>query len=178
MFLTKLKQKALGHEVPRQIRLCSRITDHDESSHEVESGEERFAQLVIAGGDATEVLELVKKAFHPVAFLVEGFVVEEFFAPRVDGWNDGFQSVQGQALANAVGVVALIQRRRLQDIVRIQRVVERLELAAIMGLAFRQVKSRAATFIDRSGMNLGAQSPARAAQSLVGAVFFGAPAAC
>jgi hypothetical protein len=40
------------------------------------------------------------------------------------------------------------------------------------------VKSRAATFIDRSGMNLGAQSPARAAQSLIGAVFFGAPAAC
>jgi hypothetical protein len=144
----------------------------------MESGEEGFAQLVVAGGNATEVFDLVEKAFHAVAFLVEGFVLRELFAAGAHRGNDGLHAVQGQAFADAVGVIAFVQRRRLQDVVRIKGVLQTLKLAAIMGLAFRQVKGCAATFIDRGGMNLGAQSPARAAQSLVRAVFFGAPAAC
>jgi len=154
------------------------MADHDEGGDQMESGEESLAQLVVASGDTAEMFELVEKAFHAVALFIEHFVVEEFFAPRVDGRDNGFQSVPGQALADAVGIIAFVQRRRLQDIVWIEAVVKTFKLAAIMGLTFRQVKGRAAIFINRGGMDLGAQSPARAAQSLVGAVFFGAPAAC
>src|SRR5271168_678854 len=101
-------------KVTSSSRQCSRMTDHDEGGDQMESGEESLAQLVVAGGNAAEMFELVEKAFHAVALIIEHFVVEEFFAPRVDGRDDGFQSVPGQALADAVGIIAFVQRRRLQ----------------------------------------------------------------
>jgi hypothetical protein len=50
-------------------------------------------------------------------------------------------------------------------------------LAAVVGLALGEMQSHAAVLIDRYRVDLRAQPPTRASQSLLGAVFLGAPAA-
>ena len=51
-------------------------------------------------------------------------------------------------------------------------------MSTVVGVASTQMESYTAIFIDGGSVDLGAQSPARASKSLIGAVFFGAPAAC
>ena len=90
-------------------RLCSRIIDYDKSGYQVESGKEGFAQLVIAGGNAPEVFDLVEEALDKVAMAVKVLVVMELFTPRADWRNYGLNSVIREAFADAIGIIAFIE---------------------------------------------------------------------
>ncbi len=122
--------------------------------------------------------ELVKEAFDAVAPAVEFLVVGQLLAPAADGRNDGFNPVGSQALADAVGIVTFVERGELKDVLRVEAFIEGLKLPAIVRLACGQVERDRAVFVERGGVDFGGEAPARAAQSLVAAVFFGAPAAC
>ena len=69
-----------------------------------------MAKLVGAGGDATELFDLVEKAFDAVALAVERRVAGEFLAPRGDRRNDRFDAIGGRAFANAVRSIAFVAR--------------------------------------------------------------------
>ncbi len=144
----------------------------------MEGGAKGFGQFVVAGGYPAELFELVEITLHPIAFPVEGLVVRDFLTPRTEGRNDRFDSIEGQPFADPIRIVASIQGDRLQDILLLQALVEAFKLAAIMGLACRQVEGDAAIFVDRGRVDFGAPASTRAAQSLLRTVFFGAPAAC
>jgi hypothetical protein len=122
----------------------------------MECGEESLLELVVTGGDAAEVFDFIEEAFDAVALPVEDLVVMEFLAAGVDRRDDGFHAIAGQTLANAIGVIALVQRGGLQHVVDWQALIERLKLAAVVGLAFGQVERHAAVFIDGGGVDLGA----------------------
>ena len=162
----------------QRTRECSRIPDDQESGDEMEGGKEGFGQLVVAGGDAAELFELVEEALDAVAAPIECQVVGQFLAAGRDRGNDRLKSIKGETLPDAIGVVTSVEGSRLQDVVRVEAFVEAFKLPAIVGVPRAQVEGHGAVFIDCGRVDLRAQSPARAAQSLIGAVFFGAPAAC
>ena len=137
-----------------------------------------MAKLVVARGEAAELLELVEKAFDAFALTVERRVVVKFLAPRGDRRNDRFDAIGGQAFADAVRIVAFVERGGFEHVVRVEALVEAFKLAAVVGLAGGQMEGGAAVFIDRRRVDFRAPTPARASQSLLGAVFLGAPAAC
>jgi hypothetical protein len=137
-----------------------------------------MAQFVVTRGDPAEVFHLVEKALDaiapPVAFLVVGW----FLAARTLGRDDRFNAIEGQPFTDAIGIVAFIESRGLQNIVRVEALIKRLKLPAVMGFSRGQMQSYGAVFVDRRRVDFGGVAPARASQSLVCTVFFGAPAAC
>ena len=135
---------------------------------------EGAAQFVVAGGDAAELFELVEKAFDAVALAIERLVLLEFLAPRGDRRNDRFDAIGGQAFANAVRIAAFVERGGFGHVVRVEALVEAFKLAAVVGLAGRQAEGGAAVLLDRRRVDFRAPTPAKASQSLIGAVFFGA----
>lgn len=85
---------------------------------------------------------------------------------------------RGQTLANTIGIVATIHDRGLQNVVGGEALVEAFKLPAVVRLAGTHLERDGAVFIQGSRVDLGAESPARAAQSLItGVFFFDAPAA-
>ena len=118
-------------------RKCSRISGDHESGDKIEGREKGFAKLVVSGSDAAEVLEFVEEAFDAVTFAVTILVVVKLFTARADGRNYRLDSVQSQAFANAVGIVASIEGGCLQDIIGIKAFVEAFKLPTVMGMARR-----------------------------------------
>ena len=93
------------------------ITDGDDKT---EAGEEVAGELVVARGDAAEVLEPAKGAFDNVAGLigdrVEGMAIN---AGDLVG-NDGDGAARSQQAAQVIGIIALVAdkaagRRRRRD---------------------------------------------------------------
>jgi hypothetical protein len=159
-------------------RSCSRIPDNQESGDEANGGEEGFGQFVVARSDAAKLFEFVEKALDAVTTPIKGFVAGRFLAAGADGRDDRFDSVQGQALANALGVVALVESGELRDVVRVEAFVKSFKLPAIVGLAGAQVEGERTVFVEGRRVDFGGEASARAPQSLLRPVFFGAPAAC
>ena len=144
----------------------------------MDSRKEGFAQFVVARGNAAEVFELIEKTFDAVALAIARLVIGEFLTASADGGNHRFDAIVVQALADAIGVVAFIERCGLQNIVGQETVIQAFKLPAIMRVPGAQVERDAAVFINRGRMDFGGKSPARPPQSLLGTLFFGAPAAC
>ena len=124
------------------------------------------------------MFEFVKKAFDAVALTVTGVIVRELAGARWDRWYHRLHSVITQALTNAVGIIGFVHRGRFEHVVGIQALIERFKLAAVVGMSGSEMEGHAAVFVDSRRVDLRAQSSTRAPQSLVAAVFFGAPAAC
>ena len=96
----------------------------------------------------------------------------------LDRWYNRLHSVVTHALTNAVGIIALVHSGRVEHVVGIQALIERFKLAAVVGMPGSEMEGNAAVFVNSRRVDFRAQSPTRAPQSLVAAVFFGAPAAC
>ena len=136
-------------------------------------GEENLGELVVTGGDGAEMLELVEKTLHEVAFAVEdevararGFSVgfgrdDRDDRPLVEGGDEG------------VGVVRLVGDQGAG----IDGIDERLSASQIVILARAEHHlDRIAEGVDER-VHLGGQSAAGSADGLR-AVFFWAPALC
>ena len=65
-------------------------------------------QLVVAGGDATEVLEAIEGCFNPTAFAVAAFVVADLPLAAVLAGDDRRDAFFPQVGPEPVGVVALV----------------------------------------------------------------------
>ena len=123
-------------------------------------------------------MSLAQEALKAVAAAIKGFVVGQFLAAGADRRDDWRNAVDGQAVADAVGVITFVEGRKLQDVVRVEAVVEGFKLPSIVGLAGGQMERDGAVFVESRRVDFGGEPPARAPQSLLGAIFFGAPAAC
>ena len=66
------------------IRLCSRITQRNQSGNEVNESKESPVELFVTGGDSAELFELVEKAFHAIALLVNIQVVADYWKTRAE----------------------------------------------------------------------------------------------
>jgi len=141
----------------------------------VEHGEEVAGGLVVAGGEATEVFELVEAALDDVAGPVE-YRVE---APSASLAGDQHRDVGAPALAadevgEPSGVIALVGDQRAST----QRAGDQSARGGdVVDLARgqRQAQGQAAPVDQR--VQLGGQPAARAADRL-GPPFLRAPAAC
>ena len=105
----------------------------------MESGQEGFGQLIVAGGDAAELFELVEVALNAVAPAIEFLVVGQFLAARTDRRNHRLDAVVSQACADAICVIALVEGGGLQDIVGVKALVEGLKLPSVVGLTGGQM---------------------------------------
>lgn len=144
----------------------------------MDGGEEGFSEFVVARGDPAKLLELIEEALDAVAPAVT-LGVEGQRAGAGRQWrNHGVDSIERQALTDAISIIAAVEHRRFQDIVLRQAFVEHFKLPAIVSLARRQVERYGAIFVERRGVDFGGEPAARASQSLIASVFFGAPAAC
>ena len=62
-------------------------------------------------------------------------VVRQLLAPAADGRNDGLHPSESEARTQAVGIVALVERGELDDVLRVETFGEDFK-----GLARRQVE--------------------------------------
>lgn len=72
----------------------------------MQSSEEGFGELVIAGGDAAEVFELIEEALDAVALTVELFVEGQAATARRERRDGRFNFFITEAFSNAIGVVS------------------------------------------------------------------------
>ena len=68
----------------RNASLCSRITQRNQSGNEVNESKESPVELFVTGGDSAELFELVEKAFHAIALLVNIQVVADYWKTRAE----------------------------------------------------------------------------------------------
>jgi len=127
----------------------------EESGDEMESGAEGFRQLVVAGGHAAELFELVEKSFDAVAFARDRLVVMEFLAAGADRRNDGLDAVQGETSADPVCIVAFVEGGGLDHVLGIETVVQVFKIATVVGLARGEVQRHAAVLINGRGVDFG-----------------------
>src|SRR5262245_42084918 len=119
------------------------------------------------------MLDAVEEAFHQVAVFIQVTIIGPLLL-AVRHWRDYHQSASRTNVRDqGIGVVCLVGHHRLS----VQSLDQGLSLLDVRLLATGQIAAqRIAQCIDR-GMDLGAQSSARASKRLR-AVFFWAPAAC
>ena len=121
------------------------------------------------------MFEFVEEALDAVAAPVKGLVAGRFLAAGAHRRDDRFDPVGGQALADAVGIVAFVEGGELQDVVRVEAFVEGFKLPAIVGLAKGQVKRDGAVFVEGRSVDLGGEASTRAPQSQLRPVFLARP---
>jgi hypothetical protein len=120
------------------------------------------------------MLDLVEEAFDEVALAIEGEVGFAWLLAVRLRRNDGRDLSLSECVDERVRVVALVGDQR----VGLEVFEQRLGLRDVGGLSGRErQRDRIAECID-DGVDLGCQSAARAADGLVSAVFFWAPALC
>ncbi len=63
-------------------RACGQLLEPDHHGCDADHGHDGLGSLVVAGGDATEVFDLVDKTFDQMALLVELGIVRDGLAAR------------------------------------------------------------------------------------------------
>lgn len=130
-------------------------------------GEEGPVEFFVAGGNPAELLELIEKAFHAIALPVNIPVIrKEYFAIGLGRYNR-LDAILKKPVTNSVGIIAPVQSRRFEHVLRIKRLVKRLKGAAIGNIASTQDQGGAPIFVQAGRVNLGGQAPTRASQSLI-----------
>ena len=89
-------------------RLQTRSQPEREQGGEGDGGQEVVGELVVAGGDATEVLEPAEGVLDQVAIAVSASVVGDLPLARDPAWNDRHGAGLTERAAQAIGVVALV----------------------------------------------------------------------
>jgi len=147
----------------------------NESSGEVDCGEEVSSSFVVAGGDGAKLLELAVEVFDEMASLVELLVESSRRLARAPWWDDkGLSCAQQGVNDTLVGIEGFVGQQGGGLHVRQQRI----GAAQIMGLPRGQKEAQGVAQSIDQGVDLGAQSAFAAPDRLVCAVFFWAPALC
>ena len=138
-------------------------------------GEEIAGGLVVASGDGAELLEFGEEVLDEVARLVDFTIIGARLAPVGFGGDHGGLAGSGERGAHpSVGIESLVGDQRVGLHAR-QEMVGADEIVCLS--AGQEEADRIAERIDQ-GMDLGAQSAARAPDRLIFVEFFLAPALC
>ena len=150
------------------------MVEPDAGASESDGGEEVSCELVIAGGDAPEVLEFVEEALDEVALAVE-LGIDRAANPYVAlGWDMGPSAAGLDDLDDGTGGVSAVG----DHVARQTEAIEQLRGGGLVGrLAGGEHEAdREAACVD-DDMDLGAQSSTRTADGVIRAPLF-PPAAC
>ena len=141
----------------------------------MDGGEKISRGFVVARGDGAELFEFAEEVLDQVARLVEMFVeIAGRGAVAAERNDRPFAGLGERPDDPLVGIVSLVGDQDGGGDLRQQGV----RAGKVMRLSGGQVEGeRVAEGIDQ-GMDFGAQSAFAAADRLVAAVFFGAPALC
>ena len=93
---------------PQWIRVWTRSAPEGDDGSECDGRDVVSGQLVVAGGDTTEVLEAIEGCFNPPAFAVAALVVADRPLAAALAWNDRRDALFPQVGPEPVGVVALV----------------------------------------------------------------------
>lgn len=141
----------------------------------MDAGEEVAGELVVARGDGAELLELAEEVLDQVARFVERFVVGPRRRAAALGRDHRQLAGGGERFDHpGIGVECLVGNQRVGG-KRGQEGVGTLQVVRLAGR--EQEADRVAERIDQ-GVDLGAQPAFAAADRLVFAGFFCAPALC
>jgi len=138
----------------------------------------RALEFVISSGNSPEFFELTEETLDLVALFVELDVIKDRLFSVGLGRDYRFDAIFGELIPDFVGIISFVYSRSFDNVVLIDSAIKLLKAAAIMDVSATQRHSDALVFVDASGVNLGGCSASRASNSLLGALFFGAPAAC
>ena len=140
----------------------------------MDHGEEVLGELVVTGGDATEVLELAEEAFDQIAVTVERLAEAGFPFAIGFGRDVGHRALRLDQIADAIGVISLVGEN---DGARIETIKQAERGGSVVGLAGGQAEpDREALGID-DGVDLGREAAAGATETMIQAPLF-AVAAC
>ena len=156
-----------------RFRLRGQLPEPQDGGGDGDDGEELASGLLVASGDAADLLELGKAALDEVSFLVELAVERRLLRPRGGVRNDGYRACLGKGFAAVVGVVGGVGQHRGRPILTEQGCGLR-RIAALAG--GEDDLGRTAQAADGQ-VDLGAQAAAGSANGLILRPFF-APAAC
>ena len=134
------------------IELFEPDCDRGEFDEAHEVGE----QLVVACGDAAELLELVEEALNDVALLVEIDIVGAFDRSVSLGWDHGLAAGFRNLVAQMIGVVALVSDRDVRGEAFDQLVRE----GDVVALAWRADQAHRIAKRVARGVDFGAQAAA------------------
>jgi hypothetical protein len=141
----------------------------------VDGGEEVTPGLVVSGGNGTKLLELGKEVLDQMACLVEMTIIVTDHLTVGFGGDDRGLASNGQWLDNPlIGIERLITDQGVGLHGR-EKVICPNE---VMSLATSEEEADEVAQCVGQGVDLGAQSAARATDRLVLAEFFWAPALC
>ena len=119
-------------------------------------------ELVVAGGDTAELLQLVEEALDEVAFLVEDLVVRPSLLSVPLGRNDRVRSGVVDGLVQMVSVVSLVGDHGL----RVEACDQLVAAGGIMALTWPEQQAHRVAEHVRGRVDLGAQPAVGAVQSL------------
>ena len=136
------------------------MSDCDADRRKSNGREEVSGELVIAGGDAAEVLEAREHPLDQIALAIECLVIGDRSAPTTRRWNDGFGAVLREKLTQTVGVIGLVGNEALD---RTCRGEQRGSERNIIDVARREQKDAWAAFGIGQGMDFCRPPAARAA---------------
>ena len=141
---------------------------------ELEESQECVSELVVSGGDATELLELVEEALDKVSLTIERlFPAESPLAPAHVG-NVGDRTASLDVSSDAVRIVGLVGN---DDGAPLEVGQERFDGRQIVRLTGRDEDlDRPALTID-AGVDLGREPSAAAPHTTISTLFF-TPEAC
>src|SRR5437660_12258007 len=91
-----------------QTRLNRHSTHPDHSTCDVDECEEVNCSAVEAGGEASEVLELIEAAFDAIAFLVESSVMRDRNLARAGRRDDGAHAGVCDQLTKSVAIIGFV----------------------------------------------------------------------
>src|SRR3954468_8335956 len=90
---------------PCSARRCGQLPEPEDDCSERDDGGVVARRLLVAGGDATELLELGKAALDQMPLLVEVAVERVLASARRVVWDNGLRARVGDHLAQTVAVV-------------------------------------------------------------------------
>src|SRR6202034_1626934 len=121
--------------------------------------------LVVAGSDAAPILQFVEHALDAIAAFVFAGVVQDHGLSVGFGRDDRLDAVEGQLLADCLGILTLIGDQRLDALA--DHAQKRQKALVVVRLSGRQDEADRASFAIASGVDLGREAAARAAEPLL-----------
>ena len=140
----------------------------------MDGGEKISGELVVARCDCAKMLDGIEESFDQVALAIEHEIATALDKSVDLGRDDRRDPALLKGLDQPIGVIRLVGEEGL----RIDVLQERFCLAEVRGLAWGQREGDGIAQRVDEGVDFGGQTASGAADGLVAAVFFRAPALC
>lgn len=141
-------------------------------------GEITGGEFFVAGREPPKIVQLANPVFDFVPGAIEPARTRRGLEAVFASGDHAFDLVPGQPCAQRVGVIGTVGSQPGDPAGRLGFGVDGVEADEIVPLACGQRQRHGGVFVRAGDMQFGRQAAPRAAQSLIRAVFFGAPAAC